>query len=154
LFISAVYSGFAEKWTDVIRMNARKGISLSSLLSFKCCSSGSISIVHLGYLTAVDYSNCQYAGFVSVSLGLGAPSFAFLLLRCVPRSQSFGVNLLQFVAVVRESGCNAGAIENRGEIYEYCFVVAEAELTNRSRRTRVSEMHYYCRAWGRLGGSV
>jgi hypothetical protein len=38
---------FAEKWTDVIRMNARKGISLSSLLSFKCCSSGSISIVHL-----------------------------------------------------------------------------------------------------------
>ncbi len=27
---------FAEKWTDVIKMNARKGISLSSLLSFKC----------------------------------------------------------------------------------------------------------------------
>jgi hypothetical protein len=64
------------------------------------------------------------------------------------------VNLSQFVAIVRESGCYAGAIENRGERYEYFFFVAEAEFKNCSRRTRVSEMHYYCRAWGRLGGSV
>jgi hypothetical protein len=70
---------FAEKWTDVIRMNARKGISLSSLLSFKCCSSGSISIVQLGYLTAVDYFKLSIHW---VSLGFRWVRFRFVRAWC------------------------------------------------------------------------